>query len=166
LVGYYCFISYNTNIINQLNNKRMKKLILSLAVLISTVSFSQVITITATECEMHIKAGNVSYATALTSPEVIIEPRSTNTTYILNFQDSTAKFFHYDRVLSVAKIIDIKQSKSKIEVTMLDSTNLGTKIYTYIIIDQIYDQIYYYWYNTISDVTKVETKTKFTLDIQ
>ena len=116
MVGYYCFISYNTNIINQLNNKRMKKLILSLAVLISTVSFSQVVSLIGNTSTYTAAHGKMTYKDVFNARIKVEVSESVNVIYEIDLGLQTITY-NINGIIATKSFSSLKYDKiSKIAV--------------------------------------------------
>ena len=58
-----------------------------------------------------------------------------------------------------------REKKDNLEIiTLQDYDSEGSPVLAYFVIDSERNQLFYYWYNKIQNVTKVESKMEFILE--
>lgn len=146
----------------------MKKVAILLVLLaISTLTFTQTITVDVKETESYIRLGLTDFQSVLTEPDIEEIPRTTNCRYVINLNDSTSTFYKNGNFVSEVKITytevspgvysivsydtDIETYTIDVPTTMSLDINLKTQSFTY----SYYDQG--------TDRTVVDVITKFNI---
>lgn len=132
---------------------------------IITNLFSQKYMIEVKRVKMHIKNNNVNYEDVINSPDEIIDEVTTNTKHVLNINDSTCSFYYHGVYLNTVKIVEVENSDNKLHFVMEDYDINGLPVYSHFIIDANNNKVFYYWFNEIQQVTKVEIKTDFKISV-
>lgn len=143
----------------------MKKLFSIIAIIISTSVFSQIYTISVTHAKMHITHGNVSYLDAVEFPDKIVDTTYTDTRHVLNLTDSTCSFYYYGVYVNTVPIIKFENVNNVLHFVMEDHDVNGLPVRSNFIIDTVNNKVFYYWFNEIQRVTKVEIKTNFKVTV-
>lgn len=136
-----------------------------ISIFIITNLFSQKYTIEVSRVKTHIKNNNVNYEDVINSPDKIIDEVTTNTKHVLNISDSSCIFYYYGVYMNTVSVVKFKNDNSILYFTMVDHDVNGLPVYSNFIIDVINNNVYYYWYNEIEEVTKVEIKTDFKISV-
>jgi len=144
----------------------MKKLFLIVAIIISTSGFSQTYTVSVTRVKMHITHGNVSYLDAIAFPDKIVDTTYTDTRHILNLTDSTCSFYYHGVYVNTVSIVKFENIDNVLHFIMEDYDPNGMPVRSNFIIDMNNNAVFYYWFNEIQRVTKVEIKTDFKIDVK
>ena len=139
----------------------MKCIFSIIAIIISTSVFSQTYTVSVTQVKMHIMHGNVSYLDVIQFPDKIVDTTYTDTRHVLNLSDSTCSFYYYGVYVNTVPIIKFENVDNVLHVVMEDYDVNGMLVRSNFIIDITNNNVFYYWYNEIEKVTKVEIKTDF-----
>jgi hypothetical protein len=139
----------------------MKTLFLSIAIIISTSVFSQTYTVSVTQVKMHITYGNVSYLDAVKFPDKIVDTTYTDTRHVLNLTDSTCSFYYYGVYVNTVSIVKFENVNNILHFVMEDYDVNGLPVHSNFTIDMNTNSVFYYWFNEIQRVTKVEIKTDF-----
>ena len=144
----------------------MKKLFSIIAIIISAPIFSQIYTISVTQVKMHITHGNVAYLDAVEFPDKIVDTTYTDTRHVLNLTDSTCSFYYHGVYVNTVSIVKFENIDNVLHFVMEDYDVNGLLVRSNFIIDMNNNAVFYYWYNEIQRVTKIEIKTNFkvTLD--
>lgn len=122
---------------------------------------SQIYSIDVSRVKMYIKNYNVSYKDVIYSPDKIIDTVFTNTRHILNMNDSTCSFYYHGVHVNTVPIIKFENVNNVLHFVMEDYDVNGLPVRSNFIIDMNNDAVFYYWFNEIQQVTKVEIKTNF-----
>ncbi len=139
----------------------MKCIFSIIAIIISTSVFSQTYTVSVTQVKMHIMHGNVSYLDAVEFPDKIVDTSYTDTRHVLNLSDSTCSFYYYGVYVNTVSIIKFENVDNVLRFVMEDYDVNGLPVRSNFIIDMNTNSVFYYWFNEIQRVTKVEIKTSF-----
>ena len=139
----------------------MKRIFSIVAIIISTSVFSQTYTISVTRVKMHIMHGNVSYLDAVEFPDKIVDTTYTDTRHVLNLTDSTCSFYYHGVYVNTVSIVKFENNDNVLHFVMEDYDVNGLPVHSNFIIDMNNDAVFYYWFNEIQRVTKVEIKTDF-----
>lgn len=110
---------------------------------------------------MFIKNYNVNYEDVVNSPDKVIDEVTTNTKHVLNTNDSTCSFYYHGVFVNTTKIVKFENKDNKLHFVMEDYDINGLTVYSNFVIDTTNNNVFYYWYNEIEKVTKVEIKTDF-----
>jgi hypothetical protein len=110
---------------------------------------------------MHIMHGNVSYLDAVEFPDKIVDTSYTDTRHVLNLSDSTCSFYYYGVYVNTVSIIKFENVDNVLRFVMEDYDVNGLPVRSNFIIDMNTNSVFYYWFNEIQRVTKVEIKTSF-----
>ena len=139
----------------------MKCIFSIVAIIISTSVFSQIYTVSASQVKMHITHGNVSYLDAIEFPDKIVDITYTNTLHVLNLSDSTCSYYYHGVYVNTVPIIKFENVNNVLHFVMEDHDVNGLPVRSNFIIDMNNNAVFYYWFNEIQRVTKVEIKTDF-----
>lgn len=139
----------------------MKRIFSIVAIIISTSVFSQTYTISVTQVKMHIMHGDVSYLDAVEFPDKIVDTTYTDTRHVLNLTDSTCSFYYHGVYVNTVSIVKFENNDNVLHFVMEDYDVNGLPVHSNFIIDMNNDAVFYYWFNEIQRVTKVEIKTDF-----
>jgi hypothetical protein len=139
----------------------MKRIFSIVAIIISTSVFSQTYTISVTQVKMHIMHGNVSYLDVIQFPDKIVDTTYTDTRHVLNLTDSTCSFYYHGVYVNTVSIVKFENNDNVLHFVMEDYDVNGLLVHSNFIIDMNNDAVFYYWFNEIQRVTKVEIKTDF-----
>ncbi|CAB4160357.1 hypothetical protein UFOVP723_151 [uncultured Caudovirales phage] len=139
----------------------MKRIFSIVAIIISTSVFSQIYTVSASQVKMHITHGNVSYLDAIEFPDKIVDITYTNTLHVLNLSDSTCSYYYHGVYVNTVLIIKFENVNNVLHFVMEDHDVNGLPVRSNFIIDMNNNAVFYYWFNEIQRVTKVEIKTDF-----
>ncbi len=139
----------------------MKCIFSIVAIIISTSVFSQIYTVSASQVKMHITHGNVSYLDAIEFPDKIVDITYTNTLHVLNLSDSTCSYYYHGVYVNTVPIIKFENVNNVLHFVMEDHDVNGLPVHSNFIIDMNTNSVFYYWFNEIQRVTKVEIKTDF-----
>jgi hypothetical protein len=143
----------------------MKHIVFVLAIVISNIAVSQIYSISVSSVKMHIKSSNVSYTDAVNFPDKIIDEVSTDTKHVLNLYDSTCSFYYHGVFLNTVKIVRFENYDNTLHFTMADYDSNKLTVYSNFIIDLTNNYVFYYWFNEQQQQTKVEIKTKHSIEI-
>ena len=139
----------------------MKRIFSIVAIIISTSVFSQTYTVSVSQVKMHIMHGNVSYLDAVEFPDKIVDTTYTDTRHVLNLTDSTCSFYYHGVYVNTVSIVKFENNDNVLHFVMEDYDVNGLLVHSNFIIDMNNDAVFYYWFNEIQRVTKVEIKTDF-----
>lgn len=143
----------------------MKTFLFSLFLSLSLFSVSQIYIVSVSQVKMHIKYGYVSYLDAVNFPDKIIDDVETDTKHVLNLVDSTCSFYYHGVYVNTVPIIKFQNDDGVLQFTMEDYDINGLTVRSNFVIDTVNNNIFYYWFNEIKKVTKVEIKTKFKIQL-
>jgi len=132
---------------------------------IITKFFSQKYTIDVSSVKMHTKKNNVNYKDVVNFPDKVIDEVTTSTKHILNIGDSTCIFYYHGIYVNTVSIISFKNIDNVLYFTMADHDINGMLVYSNFVIDMNNNKIFYHWFNKFENLTKVEIKTNFTINI-
>jgi len=139
----------------------MKRIFSIVAIIISTSIFSQTYIISVSQVKMHIMHGRVSYLDAVEFPDKIVDTTYTDTRHVLNLTDSTCSFYYYGVYVNTVSIVKFENVNNILHFVMEDYDVNGLPVHSNFIIDMNTNSVFYYWFNEIQRVTKVEIKTDF-----
>lgn len=149
----------------------MKKLVLAFATLISTVSFSQVITINIFEAEYLGSIGKIDYNKVIQNPDARMgDDNGVNAKYIINL--NTNKIIYITNNNTATKSINsiIKKTKYDIIINYNDTANDGTNRIVPVIIEINLipgsENMILTWYNVDKDRTMVQVNKTATYNIK
>lgn len=143
----------------------MKKLTLIFALSYATLASAQTFTLNINSLKKNVKINQVDYLEVVSNPDKQGTEFPINAIRKLNLQDSTCAFYQFGVYVNTVKIIDFHESTTTYEFKMLDYDENNNDVYTYIILTKDLKHSYYFWYNKIQNVTKVEINTNFTVNI-
>ena len=125
----------------------MKKLVLAFATLISTVSFSQVITVTWNKTKAFNFRGNTALIPEFAAAGTTVFVADGNARKELDLTKMESRFYHNGILLNILKIKSFTKTKDRIEIVLSDY-NLRTHqpFDTYQTIDLKTNTSYYSWY--------------------
>jgi hypothetical protein len=139
----------------------MKRIFSIVAIIISTSVFSQTYTVSVSQVKMHIMHGNVSYLDAVEFPDKIVDTTYTDTRHVLNLTDSTCSYYYHGVYVNTVSIVKFENNDNVLHFVMEDYDVNGLPVRSNFIIDMNTNSVFYYWFNEIQRVTKVEIKTDF-----
>jgi hypothetical protein len=139
----------------------MKKLILTtISLLISIITFSQVITVGVSKIETFASFGKLD-------PYYVIANKSwdttqiVNTKYVLDLDKKSSKFYKDGILISTIEAQNIVQKGDTYYITLVDYdlNNPSDNFNTYMIVNSKSNLFMYYWYDDVWDLTKVEVSS-------
>lgn len=137
----------------------MKKLILTtLSLLVTSLVFSQTITVDLSEIESFACPGKVDAYYTIANKEWSAK-QSVNTKYIINLDQKVCKFYRDGVFASKTDFVDVTKKGDTYYITLLDyDLNSPTdNLNTHIIVNAKNNIFMFYWYDDIWNFTKVET---------
>lgn len=144
----------------------MKLTSLLILLFLSNSIFSQKFTLNVSENNLMTKSGFHNYGIVISEPDKDYSNLPTSTIHELNLNNNTSSFFFNGVFISIVKIIKFEETETTYNFTMLDYDTYGNDVITNMLINKDLSVAYFYWYNKISNTTKVEIKTKFYLTIE
>ena len=146
----------------------MKKFILAFATLISTVSFSQVITITWNRTKAFNFPGNTAQIPEFAAAGVLIFSADGNGKKVIDLDKMESRFYQDNEFRNVLKIKSFTKTKDRIEIILLDYNLRTHQLFdTYQIIDLKTNTSYYSWYyDGEDDITWVYNESGGKIDIR
>ena len=131
---------------------------------LSFLSRAQVYTISVSSHQLFAKKGMVDFQEALASAEEISSLKEAHTKHILDFEKNTSSYYFCDNYVNTVAIVN-REKKDNLEIiTLQDYDSEGSPVLAYFVIDSERNQLFYYWYNAIQNITKVESKKEFILE--
>lgn len=131
---------------------------------LSFLSRAQVYTISVSSYQLLVKKGDVDFHEVLASAEEISSLKEAHTKHILDFEKNICSYYFFDNYVNTVAILN-REKKDNLEIiTLQDYDSEGSPVLAYFVIDSERNQLFYYWYNKIQNVTKVESKKEFILE--
>jgi hypothetical protein len=128
------------------------------------LSQAQVYTITISSYQLFAKKGVVDFQEALVSAEEISSLKEAHTKHILDFEKNTCSYYFFDNYVNTVAIVN-REKKDNLEIITIQDYDLeGAPVLAYFVIDSERNQLFYYCYNAIQNITKVESKKEFILE--
>ena len=144
----------------------MKRLFLGFALINVTLLSAQKFTIVIDGFKKNTKNNQVNYLEVVSNPDEQGTEFPINVVRKINVQDSTCTFYQFGVYVSTVKLISFLETESTYEFKMLDYDNNNDAVITYITLTKDLKHAYYYWYNKMQNVTKVEINTQFSVNIE
>lgn len=131
---------------------------------LSFLSQAQVYRISVSSYQLFAKIGVVNFQEVLATAEEISITREANTKHVLDFEKNTCSYYFFGIYVNTVTIIN-REIKDNLEIiTLQDYDSEGSPVLAYFAIDSERNQLFYYWYNAIQNITKVESKKEFILE--
>ena len=132
-----------------------------LALMISTQSVAQIITIDVYETQPFVKWKKTTVEDVLTTPEWTGYKQKTDCKYVIDLNSMTSTFYHNGKFVSTIVIEKVVKVGSKLEMTLTDS-NLKYSFVTYetkLTVDPANNTSSYTWYNEYGGYTRTQLNT-------
>jgi len=131
---------------------------------LSFLSQAQVYRISVSSYQLFAKKGVVDFQEVLATAEEISITREASTKHVLDFEKNTCSYYFFGIYVNTVTIIN-REIKDNLEIiTLQDYDSEGSPVLAYFAIDSERNQLFYYWYNAIQNITKVESKKQFILE--
>ena len=146
----------------------MKKFILAFATLISTVSFSQVITVTWNRTKAFNFHGDNARIPEFAAAGKQVFDVAGNGKKELDLNKMESRFYEDNQLRSILKIKSVSKTKDRIEIILEDyDLRTGKSFDTYQILDLKTNTSYYSWYyNGDDDITWVYNESGGSIDFK
>jgi hypothetical protein len=146
----------------------MKKLVLAFATLISTVSFSQVITVTWNKTKAFNFRGNTALIPEFAAAGTTVFVADGNGKKELDLNKKESRFYENNQLRNIVKIKSFTKTKDRIEIILSDYDLRTNKPFnTYQIIDLKTNTSYYSWYyDGVDDITWVYNESGGSIKIK
>ncbi len=126
---------------------------------------SQTYTISVSEYKLYTKNGDVNYQEVLNEVEFISDKKETDTKHILDFEKNICSYFIYGVFINSFSVLNQEKLGNTEIITLQDYDSENNPVLTYFVLDSESNQFYYYWYNVKENVTKLESKIQFSVEI-